>query len=63
MMFGLLDLWCRATVPGYAGPVTRDRLGNLGAGPWADQFREPRPDRAADDAQGRTTQQTQGRLQ
>lgn len=41
MMFGLFDLWFRMTIPGYASEVTREDLGNLRAGPYADPFRPP----------------------
>ncbi len=50
----ILDLWFRMTLPGYAAPVTRDQLGNLPAGPWADRFRPPPFDAAADIQQGGT---------
>ena len=43
-MFALLDLWCRAVVPGYAEPVRREQLGDLGGDPG---FVPPLPDRVA----------------
>jgi hypothetical protein len=50
----ILDMWLRMTLPGYAPEVTRDQLGNLPAGPWADPFRPPPFDPVADIQQGGT---------
>jgi hypothetical protein len=44
-MFGLVDLWCRMVVPGYAEPVTREQLGHRGGDPG---FTPPLRDRVAE---------------
>ncbi len=47
-------MWFRMVLPGYAPEVTRDQLGDLPAGPWADRFQSPPFDAAADIQQGGT---------
>ena len=50
----MFELLFRMLVPYYAPPITRDQLGNLPARPWADPFRPPPFDPAADIQQGGT---------